>query len=247
MSDDIQAVPDYPENQQISSTSTSNAIKIATPDLILLDGATLPVDLMTDLLFENIGGQEIISISRNDIVNGQEVSYNLIGNTGLLNRQYNTKNIFSVSGTLDTYFGNFSIRLDTHIPEEGTGPPANNRIVVSKKLESNLATIETSEAHGLNVGTNIIISAIDYTFNGSYVVSVINSPTSFSYLKIAADIPVTESAGIVRFGNNKRAYVEESSGDIVIDITNMEVNERLDVEVLKEGFRDHGTIYVGES
>jgi hypothetical protein len=174
MSDDIQAVPDYPENQQISSTSTSNAIKIATPDLILLDGATLPVDLMTDLLFENIGGQEIISISRNDIVNGQEVSYNLIGNTGLLNRQYNTKNIFSVSGTLDTYFANFSIRLDTHIPEEGTGP----------------ATI---------------------------------------------------------FGDKRKAYVEESSGDIIIDITNMEVNERLDVEVLKEGFRDHGTIYVGES
>jgi hypothetical protein len=129
---------------------------------------------MTDLLFEDIGGQEIISISRNDIVNGQDVSYQLIGNTKLLDRTYNPKNIFSVSGTLDKYFANFSIRLDTHIPENGTGPEV---------------------------------------------------------------LP----------GQNQRVYVESLTGDIIIDITNMEVNERLDVEILTGGVLDNDTIYVEES
>jgi hypothetical protein len=174
MTNDVQAVPDYPANQVSDSSSSSNAIRIATPDLILVDSSTIPVDLMTDLLFEDIGGQEIISISRNDIVNGQDVSYQLIGNTKLLDRTYNPKNIFSVSGTLDKYFANFSIRLDTHIPENGTGPEV---------------------------------------------------------------LP----------GQNQRVYVESLTGDIIIDITNMEVNERLDVEVLTGGVLDNDTIYVEES
>jgi hypothetical protein len=77
---------------------------------------------MTNLIFEQIGGQEIINISRNDIINGQRVTYNLISNTDQINNAYNPKNIFTVPGDVESYFKNFGIRLDTHIPENGTGP-----------------------------------------------------------------------------------------------------------------------------
>ena len=174
MTSEVQATPDYPSNQSIGESSTSAAIKVATPDLIIIDPGSLPVDIMTDLLFENIGGQEIISISRNDLVNGQDVSYQLIGNTGALERRYNSNNIFSLPGTLDKYFANFSIRLDVHIPENGTGPE-------------------------------------------------------------------------VFAGQNQRVYVDSLTGDVVIDITNMEINERLDVEILKEGSIDGDTIYMEAS
>lgn len=174
MSSDVQATPDLPENQSVGTGASAKAIKIATPDLILVDSGSIPVDLMTDLIFEDIGGMELISISRNDIVNGQDVSYNLIGNGRLLERMYNPKNIFSISGTLDKTFANFSIRLETHVPENGTGPEV---------------------------------------------------------------LP----------GQNQRVYVESGSGDIIIDVTNMEVNERLDVEVLRSGSVDNDTIYVEES
>lgn len=174
MNSEVQPTPDYPANQSVGESSATRAIKVATPDLIIIDEGSLPVDLMTDLLFENVGGQEIINISRNDIVNGQDVSYQLIGNTQSLDRRYNPNNIFSVSGTLDKYFANFSIRLDVHIPENGTGPE-------------------------------------------------------------------------VVAGQNQRVYIESLTGDIIIDVTNMETNERLDVEILKEGSVDDGTIYVEAS
>jgi len=129
---------------------------------------------MTDLLFEEIGGQEIISIARNDIVNGQDVSYNLVGNLNGLERKYNSKNIFSLPDTIEKYFSNFSIRFGTHVPEDGTGP------------------------NGERV----------------YIITDQNSPFR---------------------------------GDLVIDVINMEINERVDVEVLREGGALSDTIYTEES
>jgi hypothetical protein len=122
MPEDISAVPNIPESQSTTTGRSSRAIKIATPDIILPEEFPIPIDLMTDLIFEDIGGQEIISISRNDIINGQDVSYILIGNTKLISRKYSSLNIFSLPGTIENYFRNFSIRLDIHIPEKGTGP-----------------------------------------------------------------------------------------------------------------------------
>jgi hypothetical protein len=130
---------------------------------------------MTDLLFEEIGGKEIISIARNDIVNGQEISYNLIGNLNGLERRYNSKNIFSLPDTIEKYFSNFSIRFEIHVPEEGTGP------------------------------------------NGQRVYIVQQSSTT------------------------------ASRGDLIIDVINMETNERVDVEVLRSGLVLSDTIYTEES
>ena len=48
-------------------------VKPATPDIILFDNESVPIEVMTDLIFENIGGQELINIVRSDIVNGQNV------------------------------------------------------------------------------------------------------------------------------------------------------------------------------
>jgi hypothetical protein len=55
-------------------------VKTATPDIVLFDDSALPIEVMTDLIFENIGGQELISITRSDIVNGQKISYQPIKN-----------------------------------------------------------------------------------------------------------------------------------------------------------------------
>jgi hypothetical protein len=103
------------------------SIKIATPDIILFDEEGIEIEIMTDLIFENIGGQEIINISRNDIVNGQEVSYSPIKNLSKINLQYNAQNLLPLENTSKSYFDNFSIRLEdkTPEPETGTGPNGN--------------------------------------------------------------------------------------------------------------------------
>jgi hypothetical protein len=97
-------------------------VKVATPDLILFNNEAMPVELMTDLIFENIGGQEIINISRNDMLNGADVLYQPIKNVTSLRYQYNPQNILNLQDSASTYFKNFSIKLEDKIPNEGNGP-----------------------------------------------------------------------------------------------------------------------------
>jgi len=101
---------------------SETSIKIATPDIILFDEEGIEIEIMTDLIFEDIGGQEIINISRNDIVNGQPVFYSPIKNLSKINLLYTSKNLLSVENTSDNYFNNFAIELGDKIPAVGTGP-----------------------------------------------------------------------------------------------------------------------------
>ena len=97
-------------------------VKTAPIDTVLFDDEGTPIEVMTDLIFENIGGHELINIARNDIVNGQQVSYQPIKNLSSIQQQYNPNNIISLQSTSDKYFANFSIKLENKIPQPGTGP-----------------------------------------------------------------------------------------------------------------------------
>ena len=97
-------------------------VKTAPIDTVLFDDEGTPIEVMTDLIFENIGGHELINIARNDIVNGQQVSYQPIKNLSSIQQQYNPNNIVSLQSTSDRYFANFSIKLENKIPQPGTGP-----------------------------------------------------------------------------------------------------------------------------
>jgi hypothetical protein len=97
-------------------------VKTAPIDTILFDDDTLPVQVMADLIFENIGGQELINIARNDTINGQNVVYQPIVNLSSIQQEYNPNNIVSLQGTSNFYFKNFSIKLENKIPQEGDGP-----------------------------------------------------------------------------------------------------------------------------
>jgi hypothetical protein len=165
LGDNVEAKPLLPESGKYEGAS-DKAIKVATPDLILFDEEGLPVEIMTSLIFEQIGGQEIINISRNDIINGQKITYNLISNTDQIDYAYNSKNIFTVPGAIESFFKNFAIRLDTHIPERGTGPQGQvlyvdkinldpekrNRLVVDV---INMTKNEQVEIQVLNAGASI--------------------------------------------------------------------------------------------
>lgn len=97
------------------------AIKIATPSLVALSNPTLDVEYMADLIFEDIGGQELINISRGDVLNGQNILYQPIKNITNIFFQYNPQNILKLQDTSETYFKNFPIRLERKIPNCGTG------------------------------------------------------------------------------------------------------------------------------
>ena len=50
---------------------TTVKIKSATPENILWDESLMPIEILTDLIFEDIGGQELLSVTRHDTVNGE--------------------------------------------------------------------------------------------------------------------------------------------------------------------------------
>jgi len=118
----LMATPPAPEPVTFALASFAPApVKTATPDIILFDDEIIPVDTMADLIFENIGGQELISISRSDIINGQKISYQPIKNLSSVQQRYNPNNILSLQQTSDKYFAGFSIKLEDKIPNEGNG------------------------------------------------------------------------------------------------------------------------------
>jgi hypothetical protein len=115
------SIPAQPETYfTLSSSQTQPYVKVATKDIVLGDDAT-PVEIMSDLLFEDIGGQEIINILRNDLVNGQNVIYTPIKNINKIYAQSNPKNIVAIQNTSESIFKNYPIDLMSKIPNVGNG------------------------------------------------------------------------------------------------------------------------------
>ena len=75
--------------------ATTYAVKQPSPSLVTYNAETLPQELIVDLLFEDVGGTELINVSRHDTINGQNVVYSLISNLSILNRSFNPNNILA--------------------------------------------------------------------------------------------------------------------------------------------------------
>lgn len=99
---------------------TDDSVKIATPDLILFNDDVMPIEIMTDLIFEDIGGYELATISRHDLVNGQKVIYAPIKNLTDLYLQYNPNNVLRLQSS-DSYFKSLPLSIFDHLPVCGTG------------------------------------------------------------------------------------------------------------------------------
>ena len=101
-------------------------VKTAPIDTVLFNDDSMSIEMMADLIFEDIGGHELINIARNDIINGQQVSYTPIKNLGLIQQTYNPNNILRLQSTSEKYFANFSIKLEEKVPLVGNGPNGSN-------------------------------------------------------------------------------------------------------------------------
>lgn len=117
----VSAVPQTPSSTSVTRTPPPKPTKTAPIDTILFDDQSISPEIMADLVFEDIGGHELLSISRNDIVNGQPVSYSPIKNLGLVQQRYNPNNILGLQSTSDKYFANFAIKFDEKVPLQGNG------------------------------------------------------------------------------------------------------------------------------
>jgi hypothetical protein len=68
-------------------------------------------------------------------------------------------------------------------------------LVTVKDLTSNVATLSTFTAHGLNVGDTVVIAGVDVNHNGTYTVTAVPTLYSFSYTKSLAYNQAAHYAG----------------------------------------------------
>ena len=130
------------------------AVKIATPSLLALSNQPLDINSMVELIFQDIGGQELINISRSDAINGQDIVYSIIKNLKNIMLDYNSNNIIKLGGTSDVIFKNFSIKLEQRLAKKGTGP--NEEIVYLEESTGNLIINVVNLEKGEQVEIEII-------------------------------------------------------------------------------------------
>ena len=122
----VSATPQTPSSTSVSNKIPASPTKTAPIDTVLFEDSGMSIEIMTDLIFEDIGGHELLSISRNDIINGQQISYSPIKNLGLIQQKYNPNNILGLQATSEKYFANFAIKFEEKVPLVGNGPDGSN-------------------------------------------------------------------------------------------------------------------------
>lgn len=108
------AVPNIPFGQYARSSSD---IKSATPDIIIEDPSEIPIELIQQLVFEDIGSQELLLLARHDNLSGQNVAYRTISNLQDVAIKYGPETLLYASESFKDYFKNFGILLESVVPE----------------------------------------------------------------------------------------------------------------------------------
>lgn len=164
----------------------NTSVKVATPDLIISNDEVLGIETMTDLIFEDIGGYELATISRHDLVNGQKVNYSPIKNLTDLYLQYNPNNILRLQSS-DSYFRSLSFSIFDRLPECGTGydispppPPPNDPGYIEEDKTKWIKTPNCKSVYIDPITGDLVINLINTRKDEQLEVQVLTSGDVFS-------------------------------------------------------------------
>ena len=160
---DVDPIPLTSSLLPVSSSPPPPPTKTAPIDTVLFEDSGMSIEIMTDLIFEDIGGHELLSISRNDIINGQRVSYSPIKNLGLIQQKYNPTNILKLQSTSDTYFSNFAIKFEEKVPLEGNGINGENVYIEEETGDLIIETVNMNNDEQIEI--QIAINGTIYEAN----------------------------------------------------------------------------------
>jgi len=131
-----QASGTYTWTNDFGRSAQTNSTKVAVPNAVDELNDPIAYEAMFEIIFQDIGGQELINISRADAINGQNIMYSIVKNLKNIMLEYNSNNIIKLGGTSDVLFKNFSIKLEDKIPKYGSG--SNGSIVYLEPGSGNL-------------------------------------------------------------------------------------------------------------
>lgn len=136
-----------PWTNDFGRSTQTNSTKVAVPNAVDELNDPIAYEAMFEIIFQDIGGQELINISRADAINGQNIMYSIVKNLKNLMLEYNSNNIIKLGGTSDVLFKNFPIRLEDRLPKYGLGPNGTNVYVEdgTGNIVVNLVNIQDEE------------------------------------------------------------------------------------------------------
>lgn len=146
----IDPVPLTPMPSEINgvggASSIQPEIKVATPDLIQITEEGMPLETIADLLFEDIGGTEILNIARHDLINGIDIKYQQISNLAKIETNFGGDNLISLQSPVEQIFNKFALRRYQYVPETTDDPSGlDNQVYLDSSGNLNIELINLTD------------------------------------------------------------------------------------------------------
>jgi hypothetical protein len=105
------------------------------------------------------------------------------------------------------------------IGEYSTSFSTITKTVSNKAITSNVATITTSTTHGFAVGDYVVLSGVDSTFNGTYLIATVPTTTTFTFAKTNANVTSAAATGSAAASTKRRfGGIARDASDGVIKV-----------------------------
>jgi hypothetical protein len=101
----------------VTPTPPDTIVRTPTRDVVeYSDNDDIPVELISNLLFENLAANELIKYERHDTIEGTNVSYDIISNLSAIRKQFDPSTLISRQKPDTSYFDIYNIKLEDKIP-----------------------------------------------------------------------------------------------------------------------------------
>jgi len=112
----VEAVANQPEKYRPASPFSK--FKVADPQYILSIDPAATIEEMENALWQQIGGHELISLIRRDLIDGINPNYNIISDLERLYKEYSPKTIIPIENTSQALFNSYGIVFNRYLPSE---------------------------------------------------------------------------------------------------------------------------------
>jgi hypothetical protein len=112
----VNSVANQPNPDRSYSTKRDDSVLSSEPQFFVGVDPAATIEEMENAIWQNIGGHEIISLVRRDLVEGINLDYSLVSNLSKFFQEYNPKTIFSIENVSANFFERFGIKLERYVP-----------------------------------------------------------------------------------------------------------------------------------
>lgn len=145
-----------------------------------------------------------------------------------------------VSGVSAAFDGTYPISARTNTTISYNKSRSTTRTISIKSRVSNVSTLSTSSAHGIQIGEVVVVLSVD-GFNGTFTVTAVPSSNSFSFNNTGSDVSATSvtTNGIVVVSKRLVKKRTKSSGIATITTTSSHgllIGEVINVESVVAGY-----------